>query len=633
VDPLLGKDQAAAPIAAGRVLLARGLITQDQLAEAMVAQADWGSSLGAVLIGKGMVSARAFYSALAEHHQLPFVDLRAVRVDAELVQEGERKDYVRLGAIPWQRDAAGRVTIAATEITPELHAWASSRFGRGGYGFAITSPFDILWEAQRLFDRLDDEEARELLYRRRPEHSAKFVLIPRQVVMAWSLATVLIGAFWLAPVETTVALSFLVSMIYLSTFVLKFALTWIGGNRRIDVKVTDREVRAIRDEDLPVYTVLVPMYKEPEVLPILVAALRALDYPKSKLDVKLVLEAGDHETIDAAKALGCESFVEIIRVPASKPQTKPKACNYALRYARGEFVTIFDAEDKPEPDQLKKVVAAFRKSSPATVCIQARLNYYNARENFLTRMFTLEYSQWFDFLLPGLDALRIPIPLGGTSNHFRTDRLRDLGAWDPYNVTEDADLGVRMTQEGYRVGVVNSTTFEEANTHYGNWIRQRSRWIKGYMQTWLVHMRDPIGLYRSLGPVGFWGFQLFIGSPPLTVLINPLLWVVFAMWLWLEPQAISAAFPPAVLYMALFNLLIANLMYVYFGIVAAFKRGYYDLVPYGLLQPVYWILHSIAAYKALWQLIATPHYWEKTQHGLSQVTQAERAKALGQQAA
>jgi cellulose synthase/poly-beta-1,6-N-acetylglucosamine synthase-like glycosyltransferase len=253
--------------------------------------------------------------------------------------------------------------------------------------------------------------------------------------------------------------------------------------------------------------------------------------------------------------------------------------------------------------------------------VQARLNYFNRDDNFLTRMFTLEYSHWFDYLLPGLHALNIPIPLGGTSNHFRTTSLLRVGAWDPYNVTEDADLGVRMTQEGLRVVVVNSTTFEEANGVLNSWINQRSRWIKGYMQTWLVHMRHPLRLRRRLGMSGFWGFQLFIGFPPLTALINPLLWITFLITLLIGPDRLRPLFPGVILYLAVFNLLVGNLMYIYFSVMAVAKRRWYRLVPWGLLAPFYWVLHSVAAYKALWQLIVKPHHWEKTTHGTSAATQ------------
>jgi len=408
--------------------------------------------------------------------------------------------------------------------------------------------------------------------------------------------------------------------------VFKFVLTFIGSSRKADMEISPEAIAALKDSELPVYTVLVPMYKEAKVLPLLTKALKGLDYPASKLEVKLVLEEDDTETIEAAKALRLPGTFEIVRVPPSQPKTKPKACNYALQFSRGEFVTIYDAEDQPEPDQLKKAVLAFRNGDPQLACVQGRLNYFNRSENWLTRMFTLEYSQWFDFLLPGLDWLKVPIPLGGTSNHFKLSALRKVGAWDPYNVTEDADLGVRLAQEGYTVGVINSTTYEEANGVLPSWIKQRSRWIKGYMQTWLVHMRHPIQLWKSIGAKGFFSFHFFIGAPPFTMLLAPILWVItFLVWFtnswdfgWLFPEPFGT--------MALFNLVIGNLFLVYFGVIAALKRKYYDLVPVGILLPVYWVLHSIAAYKAFWQLIFNPHYWEKTEHGTSSVTQKTLAQ-------
>ena len=270
-------------------------------------------------------------------------------------------------------------------------------------------------------------------------------------------------------------------------------------------------------------------------------------------------------------------------------------------------------------------MVAFRRSDEKLACVQARLNYFNRSENWLTRMFTLEYSQWFDFLLPGLDRLKMPIPLGGTSNHFRLSVLRKVRAWDPYNVTEDADLGMRLAQEGYRIGVINSTTFEEANGVLPSWIRQRSRWIKGYMQTWLVHMRHPIELSKAMGLKGTFCFHFFIGAPPLLMLINPIVWVITIAFYAAHASGFGWLFPEPIGTLATFNLFFANLLLVYFGVVAALKRRYLDLVPAGILQPLYWVLHSVAAYKALWQLVRNPHYWEKTEHGTSSVTKAHLA--------
>ena len=191
--------------------------------------------------------------------------------------------------------------------------------------------------------------------------------------------------------------------------------------------------------------------------------LSQLDYPKSKLDILILLEEDDAETIAAAKAAQPPGNVRFVIVPDQIPKTKPKALNVGLYFARGDYLVIYDAEDQPDPDQLKKAVIAFRDGPKNLACVQSALNYYNAHENALTRMFTLEYSYWFDYLLPGLHRLGLPIPLGGTSNHFRTEVLRSLGAWDPFNVTEDADLGVRASVRGYSVGIINSTTYEEAS--------------------------------------------------------------------------------------------------------------------------------------------------------------------------
>nr|WP_202404741.1 glycosyltransferase family 2 protein [Xanthomonas sp. LMG 8992] len=613
-----------API--GEALVAAGVIDPPQLQNALALQARWRSRLGDVVLAQRGVAALRFYTVLAQHFGLHFVNLLKQPIDPALFQPERLADYAQRLVLPWRQED-GQLVLAVADPGPEIFAWARATYGEQ-VRFVGTSKFDIVWSLQQHADAQLTHDALNLLAEHAPEHSARQVITRAQSVFLVALTVVLAAALALWPLYTLIALNTLIAVAFLATFGLKLVLAWRGARRRIDIKVSDEEVAALGDEDLPVYTVLVPMYKEPDVLPILANALRRLDYPTSKLDVKLVLEADDTETIEAAKALGLEAFFEIIRVPPSQPKTKPKACNYALRFARGQMLTIYDAEDKPEPDQLKRVVAAFRKSPADVACIQARLNYYNADENWLTRMFTLEYTLWFDFYLPALETLRIPIPLGGTSNHFRLDILRKVHAWDPYNVTEDADLGVRLTQQGYRVSVVNSTTFEEANVSIPNWIRQRSRWLKGYMQTWLVHMRNPVQLYRSTGVRGFWGFQLFVGGTFFTALAAPLMWLSYGLWLAVGSKFFDPFFPPALLYLSLLNLLLGNGFLIYMTLVAAFKRDYFRLAPYALTVPLYWLLQSIAAYKGLWQLIRNPFYWEKTTHGISKHMAEERRAAL-----
>lgn len=611
----------------GDYLVESGLISLSQLDEASQLAENWDASLSDVLMARNFVRPIQYYRALANRFGINFVDLRSEPPDPELLESREVEDYARELTLPWQR-RNGKLVIATARPGPEAILYARGRWGRD-IELVLTAKFDILWSLQQAFGDHHSNRAVHELAELDPEMSARTVFTRQQIVAAWAMLTMFAIGLCFAPFATLIALNAVMSVFYLGNFIFKILLVWCGARREHgSVKALEAEARLLRDEDLPVFTILVPMFKEPEVLPILAGALRKLDYPQAKLDIKIVLEEGDEETIGAAKALGLEGIFEIVRVPASQPQTKPKACNYALRYARGEYLVIFDAEDKPEPDQLKKVVVAFRQSPENTACIQCRLNYYNAEENWLTRMFTLDYSLWFDLMLPGLERLKVPIPLGGTSNHFKTKVLRELRAWDPFNVTEDADLGIRMTQKGYRVGVIDATTFEEANVSQSNWVRQRSRWIKGYMQTFLVHTRRPLHLYRTIGPLGTLGFVFFIGGTMLSGLLNPIFWAIFAFWAVTQTSGFDSFFPPALLYLNLFNLVLGNGLFIYMMMLAPFRRRWLRLIPYSLTVAWYWVLMSIAAWKGFWQLITKPFYWEKTHHGLSKFTASEVAKAL-----
>lgn len=611
----------------GDHLVQEGLISLDQLDEASDLAEQWDTSLSDVLMARRYLRPIEYHRALADRFDMEFVDLRSDPPDAALLGEHEVDDYTRELTLPWKM-RGGRMVVATARPGPEAILYARGHWGRD-IEVVLTAKFDILWSLQSIFGDRHSQRAVHELADLDPEMSAQTVFTRSQIVTAWLAITAFAAGLCIAPVATLIAVNAVMSVFYLGNFVFKGVLVWCGArSQQASALAIDAEVRLLRDEDLPTFTILVPMFKEPEVLPILAGALRRLDYPQAKLDIKIVLEEGDEETIESAKALGLEGIFEIVRVPASQPQTKPKACNYALRYARGEFLVIYDAEDKPEPDQLKKVVVAFRQSPENTACIQCRLNYFNSEENWLTRLFTLDYSLWFDLMLPGLERLRIPIPLGGTSNHFKTNVLRELRAWDPFNVTEDADLGIRMTQKGYRVGVIDATTFEEANVSQGNWIRQRSRWIKGYMQTFLVHTRRPIHLMKTIGPLGTLGFVFFIGGTMLSGLLNPIFWATFAFWAVTQTSGFDTFFPPALLYLSLFNLILGNGMFIYLMMLAPFRRRWLRLAPYATTVIWYWVLMSIAAWKGFWQLITKPFYWEKTNHGLSKFTAAEVASAL-----
>jgi len=372
----------------------------------------------------------------------------------------------------------------------------------------------------------------------------------------------------------------------------------------------------LADNELPLYSIIVPLYREARSVQQLIAALKRMDYPESLLDIKLVLEADDAVTIAAIQAQDLPACFEVLHVPPLPPRTKPKACNYALGLARGEFVVIYDAEDIPDADQLRKAATAFRAGGPDLACLQAKLNYYNPRENWLTRQFTLEYSMWFDWLLPGLQLMRLPIPLGGTSNHFRTRILRQLGGWDAYNVTEDADLGLRLVRRGYSCGVLSSTTWEEANCRHLNWLRQRTRWQKGYMMTWLVHMRHPLHLWRQLGAWGFLGFQLFIGGTVALALSMPTALLIFVLGICACGPEVAELLLALDGHVFVLGLSVSALS----AGLGAIGRKHYDLLADILLTPIYWGFSMLASLRALYQLIRDPFYWEKTRHAISQIS-------------
>ena len=614
--PLSPSDRALADLLVGRRIL-----TLPQHDEAVRLAEAWNVRLGDAILARNWITPAVYYQAIATYFDLPFVDLIDEPPDLGLLQASEAEIYAQALTIPWRRKG-DQIVIATAEPGPETVLFAREHWG-ASVEFAVASKFDIVWAVQTGFAGALSHRAVFELAEQDPALSAQTVFTPVQVVTGYGLLSLLLGGLAIWPIGTLTTLNVLMSIFYLGNFLFKGVLVSIGGGRSTD---RDYEIeiaaRQLRDEELPVFTVLVPMFREADMLPHLAQALRELDYPLAKLDIKIVLEAEDHETIEVARTLGLEGVFEVVRVPPSFPQTKPKACNFALRFARGEYLVVYDAEDRPEPDQLRKVVAAFQRAPDDVACLQCRLNYYNVSENWLSRMFTLDYSLWFDHVLPGLERLGIPIPLGGTSNHFKIKVLRELHAWDPFNVTEDADLGIRLSQKGYRVGVVDSTTFEEASCHAGNWIRQRSRWIKGYMQTFLVHMRRPLHLLSSIGPLAFLGFVIFIGGTALSALLNPVFWAIYAIWLILLTSGFDPIFPQLLLFLSLFNLLAGNGFLVYLSMLAPIRRGWLDLIPYSLTAFGYWVLMSTAAYRALWQLFRNPFFWEKTPHGVSRLMPA-----------
>ncbi len=418
---------------------------------------------------------------------------------------------------------------------------------------------------------------------------------------------------------TFVSLIAVLTLVYFADLLFNLFLILRSFSKSPEIEITPEEIERLNDNLLPKYTILCPLYKEWDILPQFINGLNDLDYPKDKLQVMLLLEEDDQETINKAKSTVLPSYFEVVVVPHSLPKTKPKALNYGITRSTGEYVVVYDAEDVPETDQLKKVLLGFQKAGNKTKCIQAKLNFYNPHQNILTRIFSAEYSLWFDLVLTGLQSIHAPIPLGGTSNHFRLKDIHDLQGWDAFNVTEDCDLGMRLVKKGYRTAIVNSTTYEEANSEMMNWFWQRTRWVKGYIQTYLVHMRRPHELVQHWKEPHVITFQLIVGGKVASMLINPIMWILTITYFIFRAQIgtqIESFFPPAVFYMGLFSLVFGNFLYLYYYMIGCAKREQYELIKYVFFVPIYWLMMSAAAYVSIYKLIVAPHHWSKTKHGL-----------------
>src|SRR6266849_9544331 len=449
--------------------------------------------------------------------------------------------------------------------------------------------------------------------------SAYKTLTRKQAVVLSIIMLGCVSGLLFFDIKLVIAIIAMITLLYFSSLLLDFLLAMRALNQSSDEQIDDAIVHALVDADWPRYTILCPLYREAEVVPQFVKAMQALDYPADKLQILFLTEEDDAETRKAIEAMHLPQHFSIVTVPDGQPRTKPRACNFGLLQATGDYVVIYDAEDVPDPLQLKKAVLTFANHDSDVACVQAKLNYYNTKQNLLTRWFTVEYSLWFDLMLPGMQQTKLPLPLGGTSNHFRMEMLHRIGAWDPFNVTEDCDLGLRLARSGLKTIVLDSTTYEEANSQVKNWIRQRSRWIKGYLLTYLVYMRQPLHYLRQGRLREFLSLQMVIGGKKAVLFVNPLMWALLAIYILFRPivgGVYHTLFPAPVLYMGVLCLFFGNFLYTYSHFVGCMKRCQYSLIKWAFFIPIYWAMMSIAASLALFQLIFKPHYWEKTKHGL-----------------
>jgi glycosyltransferase XagB len=603
-------------LAVSQLLLASGLVSEGDLALATTESELTGDPLGDVLVAHRAITEDVLVAVLGEVHQLQRIDLADLIPDPAIAASLPEPLARGHQALPLAVTDAGVLLAVARPLDEDALAEVTEALG-GPVRQLLANRSDLDQLLQYTHRERYSDLARNALIESSPEISGHIVTTTAQktVLVLAALAAVAALAVW--TMVTLTVLVGLASLVYLLVSGYRLRLTLRSLGRRLETDISPAELAAVDPRTLPVFTILVPLYKEGGVVRRLVRGLDALDYPRTRLDVKLLCEEDDVETIEVIRSLRLPPHFHLVVVPDALPKTKPKACNYGLQLATGKYCVIFDAEDRPDPDQLKKAVIAFDRVDANVVCIQAKLHYFNAHQNLLTAWFANEYSMHFELVLPALAAAKAPIPLGGTSNHFRTDALVELGGWDPFNVTEDADLGIRLHRQGYATAVIDSTTLEEANSAVPNWVRQRSRWNKGYVLTWLVHLRRPLRLLAEVGPRDFLSFNLTLGSV-FVLLLNPIFWGLTTLYVLTRAHFIQQMFPSVIYYMASAMLLVGNFSFLYLNVAGSMQRGQFGLTRTALLSPLYWGLMSWAAWKGFLQLFTNPFYWEKTEHGLDE---------------
>ncbi|MEM9145227.1 MAG: glycosyltransferase [Pseudomonadota bacterium] len=544
-----------------------------------------------------------------ERRSTRVVDLAQEPPDPALFRTEEIGAYIATSMVPWRR--IGRVTTYAIADPADLPAALARLSVRPELACVVVAPRaqieaaigeagaePLAWRAShRLPEALSVRGLRGLRHR-------------AGLWMAGLLAAAVIGG--------EIALCIGLTVLFLlnaATMALR-VLAMTAGRVRADAPPTEAISLDAR-RPLPMISLLVPLYREGAMAGELIRALTAIAYPRDRLEVRLLLEADDIDTARALAERQLPAWITPMVVPPGQPRTKPRALNYALDFCRGEIIGILDAEDRPDPHQLRAVARRLGSAPQTVACCQCQLSYHNWRDTWLSRCFQLEYAIWFEVLLRGWQALRLPIPLGGTSVYFRRTALEAAGGWDAHNVTEDADLGMRLARMGYRTTVLRSVTEEEATCHMLRWIRQRSRWLKGYLLTWASHMRRPGQLWRELGPRGFLGLNiLFLGSAAAYLAI-PLFWAAVLGWSVTGGALWQGALPDWAVWPAGTTLALGQAVMLACATMAMVRRRTLGLIPWVLTLPLYWTLGAVAAWKAVLEIVIAPFWWDKTRHGTS----------------
>lgn len=525
------------------------------------------------------------------------VNLKEVEIDYKLLFFEDFEFYIDFHYIPW-KISQGITYVATNKFTEELKKHLAAKYGK----FAVhhASQREVTRVIQHKFSHTKLESVKNELKNAQPHFSAYNLFSRNQKILLHGLLFTTICYCSYATSFTFDVFLLIINILFIISLVFKILIF----SKAIDHKeCTEID---IEESQLPIYSILLPLYKEKSQIKGLLDAIKNINYPNEKKDILLIVEQYDKQTIKRLNSFSIDKMFKIICVPKGSPKTKPRACSYALNFAHGKYLTIYDAEDRPDPNQLLKAVCTFKKNKEDVICLQSRLNYYNRTQGLLPTFFAIEYSIWFDFFLKGLEKLGIPIPLGGSSNHFDLEKIKKLGGWDPYNVAEDADLGYRFAKYGYKTKMLNSTTMEEAPIRISLWLKQRTRWIKGHIQTYFVHLRTASKLRSHFGFTAYIGFHLFLIFP----IINYFLQLIVLILL--IAGFLNNSIDKFVMIFIILNSFLWVLISWCFAIFVTKSNQWKNMTLGILLYPLYYFLHSIAVFLAIYQILFKPHYWNKT---------------------
>ncbi|PFG62391.1 cellulose synthase/poly-beta-1,6-N-acetylglucosamine synthase-like glycosyltransferase [Thioclava sp. ES.031] len=599
---------ARAPL--GQILLDRGATDPGDLLKALALRHREDVRLGDILLANGWVREADLMAALAEQWHASVVDLQACPPDPRLIDAVGAELCLRHAMVPWRR--VGGVTLIATARPEDFEALRDALPARHAPYRLVLAPERCIHES--LLARRQTALIRRAEIKVDPAESCRNYNEQRASRIAAIFIAVVGLGLWFAPSLLIGVLFAWVMLTLLGSIALKLAAfaSEITVRRR---PAPDPCARGAAKGQLPIISMMVPLFRETDIAARLVERLGKLRYPRELLDVILVVEQTDAMTLAALSGADLPRWMRVVTVPDGPIKTKPRALNYALNFCRGSVIGIWDAEDAPEPDQLQIAAQRFLEAPPETACLQGILDYYNPRTNWLARCFTVEYATWFRMFLPGLARLGFVVPLGGTTLFFRRDALEKLGGWDAHNVTEDADLGVRLARHGYRTELIPAATYEEANCRALPWVKQRSRWLKGYAMTWAVHMRDPVQLWRDLGTKRFIGVQILILGSLSQYVLAPVLWsfwfALFGLW-----HPIASALPDPVFTLVMSTFILSEMIAVTTSAWACRSAEHRHLIKWVPTLHFYYPLGALAGWKALYELVARPFYWDKTSHGI-----------------